>query len=207
MTGQKLRQLPIDGGVTTLGICPPCEAMVDSICRVARAVGYHGIVDACFRYDARDGQWNLLDVNPRPGANFRLFVGKHGMDVVRALYLGSDRPEIAGRRTCLGDAGGWSKTRISLPSAPAEGMHPSHSVVGSVCCEVCPSWPISRLTIHGLPRRRNLIDSRSGTRCPEAIDTARIAQLLRLHYYIGCLIDKRCYRRSGFDVNVVPALE
>ena len=87
MTGQKLRQLPIDGGVTTLGICTPCESMVDSICRVARAVGYHGIVDACFRYDARDGQWNLLDVNPRPGANFRLFVDKHGMDVVRALYL------------------------------------------------------------------------------------------------------------------------
>ena len=40
-----------------------------------------------FRYDARDGSYNLLDVNPRIGSTFRLFVGGGDMDVARALYL------------------------------------------------------------------------------------------------------------------------
>ena len=87
MTGKKLRQTPIGGGLTTLGRCTPCESMVDTICSVAKAVGYRGILDACFLYDKRDTSWKLLDINPRPGANFRLFVDKTGLDVVRALYL------------------------------------------------------------------------------------------------------------------------
>ena len=87
MTGQKLRQRPIDGGVTSLGVCAPCDVMVESTCRIARASGYQGIIDADFRYDGRDGTWKLLDVNPRTGANFRLFVDQHGLDVIRALYL------------------------------------------------------------------------------------------------------------------------
>src|SRR5204863_2564602 len=32
-------------------------------------------------------QYKLLDVNPRIGATFRLFVDANGLDVVRALYL------------------------------------------------------------------------------------------------------------------------
>ncbi len=53
-----------------------------------RAVGYKGVVDIDYRYDHRDGQYKILDVNPRVGGSFRLFVGKGGVDVVRALYLG-----------------------------------------------------------------------------------------------------------------------
>jgi predicted ATP-grasp superfamily ATP-dependent carboligase len=52
-----------------------------------RAVAYRGILDIGFRYDARDGQYKVLDVNPRIGATFRLFVGQNGIDVARALYL------------------------------------------------------------------------------------------------------------------------
>jgi D-aspartate ligase len=87
LTGRKLRQLPVDGGVTTYGVCTPCDPMVESIRRVAGAAGYRGIIDACFRFDSRTNSWNLLDVNPRAGANFRLFVDRNGLDVVRALYL------------------------------------------------------------------------------------------------------------------------
>jgi predicted ATP-grasp superfamily ATP-dependent carboligase len=50
-------------------------------------VGYRGIVDAEFRYDAATGRYLVLDLNPRIGANFRLFVGANGMDVARACYL------------------------------------------------------------------------------------------------------------------------
>lgn len=40
-----------------------------------------------FCYDARDGEYKLLDVNPRIGSTFRLFVSENGMDVVRAAYF------------------------------------------------------------------------------------------------------------------------
>ena len=52
-----------------------------------KAVGYRGILDIGYRFDVRDGLYKVLDVNPRIGATFRLFVGDNGMDVARALYL------------------------------------------------------------------------------------------------------------------------
>jgi predicted ATP-grasp superfamily ATP-dependent carboligase len=45
------------------------------------------MLDLGYRYDARDGQYKILDVNPRIGSTFRLFVGRDGLDVVRSLYL------------------------------------------------------------------------------------------------------------------------
>ncbi len=55
--------------------------------RLLRALDYRGIVDMGFRYDARDGTYRLLDVNPRLGSTFRLFASDDGVDVVRALHL------------------------------------------------------------------------------------------------------------------------
>ena len=52
-----------------------------------KAIGYHGILDIGYRYDRRDGQYKVLDVNPRIGCTFRLFTATNGMDVARALYL------------------------------------------------------------------------------------------------------------------------
>jgi len=52
-----------------------------------KSVRYRGILDIGYRYDARDGNYKVLDVNPRIGATFRLFLGTNGMDVARALYL------------------------------------------------------------------------------------------------------------------------
>ena len=60
-----------------------------------KAIGYTGILDIGFIYDARDGEYKLLDVNPRVGSAFRLFVGANGMDVVRALYLDMTSQEVA----------------------------------------------------------------------------------------------------------------
>ena len=58
------------------------------------------MVDLGWRYDARDGRYKLLDVNPRIGGTFRLFVASNGMDVARALYLdltGQPVPAAAAR--------------------------------------------------------------------------------------------------------------
>ena len=86
-TGQKLRQYPAYIGVTSLGICLPNETVHDTTIRWMRSLGYRGILDIGYRYDARDGRYKVLDVNPRIGATFRLFVADNGMDVARALYL------------------------------------------------------------------------------------------------------------------------
>ncbi len=86
-TGKKIRQCPIHTGSTSLGICLANEAVEQSTRRFMKALGYRGILDIGYRYDARDGLYKVLDVNPRIGATFRLFVGPEGMDVARALYL------------------------------------------------------------------------------------------------------------------------
>jgi predicted ATP-grasp superfamily ATP-dependent carboligase len=86
-TGRKIRQSPVYRGVTSLGICLKNEPVDHTTCRFMKAVGYRGILDIGYRYDARDGLYKVLDVNPRIGATFRLFVADNGMDVVRALYL------------------------------------------------------------------------------------------------------------------------
>jgi predicted ATP-grasp superfamily ATP-dependent carboligase len=104
MTGQKIRQSPPSTGATSLGECVGNPAVYQATVQFMRAIGYRGILDLGWRFDARDGRYKLLDVNPRVGATFRLFVGKGGMDVARALYLdqtGQPVPEDApspGRR-------------------------------------------------------------------------------------------------------------
>ena len=87
ITGQKLRQYPPYIGQTSLGQCVDNPTVRDLTTRFMKSVGYRGILDLGFRYDARDGRYKLLDVNPRVGSAFRLFVAENGLDVVRALYL------------------------------------------------------------------------------------------------------------------------
>ena len=87
MTGKKIHQTPVYTGMTALGVCLPNPIVFEQTCRLVKETGYRGILDIGFRYDRRDGSYKLLDVNPRLGATFRLFVGEDGMDVVRAQYL------------------------------------------------------------------------------------------------------------------------
>ena len=86
-TGQKLRQYPPDTGQTSLGLCVWNDVVAETTKTFFKEIGYRGIVDMGYRYDARDGRYKLLDVNPRLGAAFRLFLGTNGMDVARAQYL------------------------------------------------------------------------------------------------------------------------
>jgi len=86
LTGQKIRQYPAYKGVTSLGICVTNDAVIRATKEFMKVVGYRGVVDIGYKYDARDGQYKLLDVNPRTGVTFRLFVDSNGTDAVRALY-------------------------------------------------------------------------------------------------------------------------
>jgi D-aspartate ligase len=110
ITAKKIHQTPAYTGMTALGVCLPNPAIESATKTLVRAVGYKGILDIGYRYDARDGQYKLLDVNPRLGATFRLFVGHNGMDVARAEYLHFTGQQVpvsnirCGRKWILEDA-------------------------------------------------------------------------------------------------------
>ncbi len=87
VTGKKLRQYPIHTGATSLGLCEENAPTRELTCRFMKEIGYRGILDIGFRFDARDGSYRLLDPNPRIGQTFRLFVSREGWDVARLLYL------------------------------------------------------------------------------------------------------------------------
>jgi D-aspartate ligase len=86
-TGVKLRSYPPRTGGTSFGVCRSNPSLLDQAKSLFRRLGYRGILDMDWRLDRRDGQYKLLDFNPRLGAQFRLFVNRHGVDVVRAMHL------------------------------------------------------------------------------------------------------------------------
>lgn len=86
-TGKKIRQIPIHSGVTSLGICAANPTLLEMTTRFMTQLDYKGMVDIDFRFDARDGKYKVLDVNPRIGGTFRLFVDESGWDVARIMYL------------------------------------------------------------------------------------------------------------------------
>ena len=110
VTAKKIHQTPVYTGMTALGVCLPNPAIESATKTLVKAVGYKGILDIGYRYDARDGSYKLLDVNPRLGATFRLFVAHNGMDVTRAEYFHFTGQPIpvsnlcAGRKWILEDA-------------------------------------------------------------------------------------------------------
>jgi hypothetical protein len=86
-TGVKLRCWPSGGGVGSLLRSAPNDTIAGLTATLCRAVGYRGIADLDWRLDQRSGEWELLDFNPRVGAQFGLFRTDVGIDVVRALHL------------------------------------------------------------------------------------------------------------------------
>lgn len=96
-TGVKERSYPAKAGLTS------CARAVDNptlrmlVTTFLEDIGYRGVLDLDLRHDPRDGQYKLLDFNPRLGAQFRLFDEPGGLDLVRAAYLHlTDQPVPAG---------------------------------------------------------------------------------------------------------------
>jgi D-aspartate ligase len=86
LTGYKVRQYPVDGGFTTFGRVEHNEDLLHAAIHLFETIGYVGIVDVGFRFDIRDSNYKLLDVNPRVGSTFRLFAAEDGRDVVSTCY-------------------------------------------------------------------------------------------------------------------------
>ncbi|HEY6330592.1 MAG TPA: carboxylate--amine ligase, partial [Blastocatellia bacterium] len=96
-TGVKLRSYPAFAGPTTFARSVRNDALQQQASVLLTAIGYRGIMDLDFRLDCRDGRYNLLDFNPRVGAQFKLFKDADGTDVVRALHL-----DLTGRTARVG---------------------------------------------------------------------------------------------------------
>ena len=97
-TGIKDRSYPAYAGLTSLGHSAPNPPLRAQITRMLGRLSYRGIMDLDLRYDSRDGQYKLLDFNPRLGAQFRLFRTTAEMDVVRAVYLDLTGQTVPTRR-------------------------------------------------------------------------------------------------------------
>ncbi len=97
-SGRKELSWPVRTGLTAVGRWLPDPAVEEAGLRLAERLGYQGILDLDFRRDER-GCFRLVDFNPRPGAQFRLFADAAGLDVVQAMYLdltGQQVPQTSG---------------------------------------------------------------------------------------------------------------
>ncbi|MFE2329382.1 ATP-grasp domain-containing protein [Streptomyces sp. NPDC059385] len=97
-SGRKELSWPLRTGLTAVGRWLPDPAVEEAGLRLAERLGYQGILDLDFRRD-ESGAFRLVDFNPRPGAQFRLFTDPAGLDVVQAMYLdltGQRVPEPSG---------------------------------------------------------------------------------------------------------------
>jgi len=93
-TGHKLRQFPIHTGCASMGVCAWDSIVSERTTRFIKEIGYRGILDIGYKYDRRDGLYKALDINPRIGQAFRIFLGKHATDVARVLYLDLTGQEV-----------------------------------------------------------------------------------------------------------------
>ena len=92
-SGVKVRSFPAFAGMTLLARVRHNQPLLDQARTLFKELGYRGIMDMDWCLDRRDGLYKLLDFNPRVGAQFRLFVDEHDLDVVRAQHLDlSGRP-------------------------------------------------------------------------------------------------------------------
>lgn len=129
-TGVKVRSWPPDAGQTACACAVANPELAGLAGRFCREVGFRGIADLDWRYDRRDGQYKLVDFNPRLGNQFRLFVTDAGIDVVRAQYLdltGHGLPagrQLSGRRFVVEHTDALARLAYRslprrAPSAPA----------------------------------------------------------------------------------------
>ena len=114
-TGLKIRSWPPNAGVTARARAVDNPVLAAQAADFCRRIGYRGVADLDWRLDRRDGQYKLVDFNPRTGAQFRLLESDDGLDVVRALHL-----DLTGRPVPLGGRQrprSFGVGQLDLPSA------------------------------------------------------------------------------------------
>ena len=146
LTGLKVRSWPPDAGVTTRARAVDNPVLARQAAEFCRRIGYRGVADLDWRLDRRDGQYKLVDFNPRTGAQFRLLETVDGLDVVRGLHLDLTGrplprgPQASARSFGLGQldlpsAAVWAWQRRSLPTE----LLPRHGTERAWLCRDDPA--------------------------------------------------------------------
>lgn len=65
--GHKVRQFPPDAGCIEVGRLRYEPQVFEQGRRLLDAIGFHGLANTEFKYDARDGSYRLMEINPRLG--------------------------------------------------------------------------------------------------------------------------------------------
>ena len=73
-TGHKIRQSPPHAGTIISGHVVPNSDVVENGLKTVKCMKFDGIANTEFKYDARDGVYKLIEINPRPGMwNYSVF--------------------------------------------------------------------------------------------------------------------------------------
>jgi predicted ATP-grasp superfamily ATP-dependent carboligase len=130
-TGRKLRSWPPHAGLTTYAYTHRNADVARLTQELCGKVGFRGICDLDWRFDARSGQHELLDFNPRLGAQFRLFEREDGVDVLRAMHLDLTRRGLPPGRQV--DGRRYIVENLDLPAAIAYGRAKEREAPPSPC--------------------------------------------------------------------------
>ena len=85
---RRLRMYPPDFGNSTMSVTMPLSEAgeaVESLNRLLQGIGYNGLFDAEFKYDYRDDQYKILEVNARPWWQLEI-AGASGLDLCMMAY-------------------------------------------------------------------------------------------------------------------------
>jgi predicted ATP-grasp superfamily ATP-dependent carboligase len=93
---RRVREYPVTGGASTAAESVYDERLLDHGLTLLRALGWHGVAMAEFKRDDRDGEYKLIEVNPKFWGSLDLSVAA-GVDfpwLAVRLALGEDFPAV-----------------------------------------------------------------------------------------------------------------
>lgn len=94
---RRVREYPVTGGASTAAESFYDERLRDHGLRLFRALGWHGVAMAEFKHDDRDGEFKLIEINPKFWGSLDLPVAA-GVDfpwLTACLALGHELPAMA----------------------------------------------------------------------------------------------------------------
>ena len=100
LVARRARQFPIDFGYTSTFVETVEQPEVeDAACRFLKSIGYNGLVEVEFKYDARDARYKILDVNARAWTWIALgeIAGVDFPYLLWRLAMGETLPRMRGR--------------------------------------------------------------------------------------------------------------
>ena len=85
-TGRKIRQYPINFGTTTCAVSENIEEIKEYSIKLLNYIGYNGVCDVEFKYDARDKEYKIIEVNVRIGRWYRLVTKSNKKPLLSSIY-------------------------------------------------------------------------------------------------------------------------